>query len=114
VVSHARRALAAQPADPNRGDGGNTVAGPMARWQSETLALKPDLLGIPIGIDDLGCVTAADFEREYDGLLADTAKALSVRCQKAFDAACERAPADYWIWDGIHPARPGRQVLAAE
>jgi lysophospholipase L1-like esterase len=37
-----------------------------------------------------------------------------VHFQKAFDTACERAPADYWIWDGIHPTYSGHQIMAAE
>jgi len=146
----------------NRGVSGNTVADLIGRWQSDTLALKPDLLSILIGINDLGRgVSAADFERQYDSLLADTVKALPdvrlvlgdpfalrvgrytgeqwnermtelrkrqaivaklaekyhaalVRYQSAFDAACERAPADYWIWDGIHPTYSGQQLLADE
>jgi lysophospholipase L1-like esterase len=146
----------------NRGVSGNTVADLIGRWQSDTLALKPDVLSILIGINDLGRgVSAADFERQYDQLLADTVKALPdvrlvlgepfalrvgqftddqwaerlaelrkrqatvarlaaryhaalVRYQKAFDAACERAPADYWIWDGIHPTYSGQQIVADE
>ena len=146
----------------NRGVSGNTVADLTGRWQNDTIALKPDLLSILIGINDLGRgVSAEDFERQYDQLLADTVKALPdvnlvlgepfalrvgqytderwserltelrkrqaivaklaakyhaalVRYQRAFDAACDRAPADYWIWDGIHPTYSGQQILADE
>lgn len=38
--------------------------------------------------------------------------AVFVPLQRAFDEACKRAPADYWIWDGVHPTYSGHQVLA--
>jgi lysophospholipase L1-like esterase len=34
--------------------------------------------------------------------------------QSVFDQAMQRAPADYWIWDGIHPTYAGHQVMADE
>jgi lysophospholipase L1-like esterase len=37
-----------------------------------------------------------------------------VHYQKAFDAAVKRAPADYWIWDGVHPTYAGHQIMADE
>lgn len=37
-----------------------------------------------------------------------------VHFQKAFDEACQRAPADYWIWDGVHPTYSGHQIMADE
>lgn len=143
----------------NRGVSGNTVKDLDARWQTDTLELKPDVLSILIGVNDLGSgVTAADFESGYDQLLARTKTALPhvrlvlcepfglptgsiksrwdtyrgqlaerqavvarlalkyhatlVRLQSAFDAACKRASADHWIWDGVHPTYAGQQILA--
>lgn len=32
--------------------------------------------------------------------------------QQALDDACRRAPAAYWIWDGVHPTTAGHQILA--
>ncbi len=32
--------------------------------------------------------------------------------QKVFDDACRRAPAEYWIWDGVHPTCAGHQLMA--
>ncbi|WBQ08685.1 SGNH/GDSL hydrolase family protein [Kribbella sp. CA-293567] len=32
--------------------------------------------------------------------------------QAAFDAAVLRAPAEHWIWDGIHPTYAGQRILA--
>jgi len=37
-----------------------------------------------------------------------------VHFQKVFDDACRRAPADYWIWDGVHPTYSGHQLMADE
>ena len=37
-----------------------------------------------------------------------------VRYQEAFDAACRRAPADHWLWDGIHPHYAGHGLMARE
>lgn len=44
--------------------------------------------------------------------LAAKYHALLVPFQKAFDEACKRAPAEYWIWDGVHPTYSGHQVMA--
>jgi lysophospholipase L1-like esterase len=41
-------------------------------------------------------------------------KAVVVNYQKAFEEACKRAPADHWIWDGIHPTYSGHQIMADE
>lgn len=38
--------------------------------------------------------------------------AVFVPNQAAFDAAVLRAPAEHWIWDGIHPTYAGQRVLA--
>ncbi|MBI1371663.1 MAG: lysophospholipase [Phycisphaera sp.] len=35
-----------------------------------------------------------------------------VHYQQVFDDACSRAPADYWIWDGVHPTYRGHQLMA--
>ncbi len=145
----------------NRGISGNKVSDLARRWQKDTLELKPDLLSILIGINDLNAgVSAEDYERQYDQLLTDTRQALPgvklvlcepfglpvghfqsdwdkhradlairreivgrlaakyhapvVHFQKAFDEALRRAPAEYWIWDGIHPTFPGHQLMAEE
>jgi lysophospholipase L1-like esterase len=145
----------------NRGVGGNKVSDLVARWQTDTLDLKPDLLSILIGINDTSHdVPVEDFEKQYDKLLADTIAALPnvrivlgepftlpvgkrkenweqwraqvqlrqdvvrklatkyqtalIRYQKMFDRACGRAPADYWIWDGVHPTYSGHQLMADE
>ena len=37
-----------------------------------------------------------------------------VHFQKVFDDACQRAPAEHWMWDGIHPTYSGHQLMADE
>lgn len=37
-----------------------------------------------------------------------------IRYQAAFDAACKRAPADHWSWDGVHPHYAGHALMADE
>ncbi len=151
----------------NRGIGGNTSVDLAARWKQDTLDLKPDVLSILIGINDLGhafrdhqTFSVDEFERRYDQLLADTVAALPnvklilgepffglgkgtmehlderkiimpqmraavarlgekyhapvIHYQAMFDAALQRAPVDYWIWDGVHPTYSGHQLMADE
>ncbi len=145
----------------NRGVSGNTVADLAKRWDADTLGLKPDVLSILIGVNDMGHgVSAEEYEREYDALLAGTVKALPgvklvlgepfglpvgkkkegwegyraelekrqavvgrlagkyhaalVRFQHVFDEAVKRAPAEYWIWDGVHPTYSGHELMAEE
>ncbi len=43
---------------------------------------------------------------EYDTLF--------IAFQEVFDKACDRAPADYWIWDGVHPTVAGHELMARE
>ncbi|WP_081891610.1 SGNH/GDSL hydrolase family protein [Verrucomicrobium sp. BvORR106] len=143
----------------NRGISGNKVSDLAARWQKDTLDLKPDLLSILIGVNDDGRdVPMAEYEAGYDKLLTETKAAFPsvklvlgepfllpvskkkenweaakasieqrqaivaqlaakhgaalVKYQQAFDDACKRAPANYWIWDGVHPTYAGHQVMA--
>lgn len=151
----------------NRGISGNTVQDLGARWKSDTLDLRPDVLSIMVGINDVDHVvggrdasTVEQFEQRYDHLLSETVAAYPkvrlvlcepfalrvgrvvkdwdrwqaevgkrravvdklaakyhapvVHLQRVFDEACERAPADYWIWDGIHPTYSGHQLIADE
>ena len=37
-----------------------------------------------------------------------------VRYQEALDAACAKAPADHWSWDGVHPTYAGHGLMAEE
>jgi lysophospholipase L1-like esterase len=67
----------------NRGVGGNKVPDLQARWQTDTLALQPDLVSILVGVNDLWHTwthgytgTAADYETGLGNLLDDTSRAL--------------------------------------
>jgi lysophospholipase L1-like esterase len=46
--------------------------------------------------------------------LAEKYNAVIVGFQEVFDKACEKAPAVYWIWDGVHPTVPGHELMARE
>lgn len=35
-----------------------------------------------------------------------------VSLQEEFNNACKKAPAEYWIWDGIHPMPAGHELIA--
>ena len=63
----------------NRGIGGNQITDLAARWQNDTIALKPDVLSIMVGINDSMFSRDDDakaFEATYDQLLSETRKAL--------------------------------------
>jgi lysophospholipase L1-like esterase len=145
----------------NRGISGDRVSGLLRRWQTDIIDLKPDILSILIGVNDLGSGVSAElYEQQYDQLLADTVKTLPtvklvlcepfglpvggkatgwdqyranlaerqaivaklgqkyhapvVHFQTMFEDAVKRAPADYWIWDGVHPTYSGHQLMADE
>lgn len=46
--------------------------------------------------------------------LGEKHHAAIVHFQRAFDEACQRAPAEYWIWDAVHPTYSGHQIMADE
>jgi len=143
----------------NRGISGNKVTDLAARWQKDTLDLKPDVLSILIGINDSGHIPLDQYEQVYDKLLDDARTAnpdirfilcepfylpkeghkegderdqdvrkrqaivaklaakhhaALVKLQHVFDAACQRAPAEYWVWDAVHPTYSGHQLMADE
>ncbi|NLX96440.1 MAG: SGNH/GDSL hydrolase family protein [Rhodopirellula sp.] len=67
----------------NRGISGNKVPDLAARWQDDAVALKPDVLSILIGVNDLWHKlagryegTVADYESGYRALLGQTLQAL--------------------------------------
>ena len=151
----------------NRGISGNKVPDLAKRWQTNTIDLKPTVVSILIGVNDIWHpmnagqeVSVTAFEEGYDKLLAETVAALPeakiilcepfitpgkatsekwdiwqghvkqfqsvvaklgakyhapvVKLQRVLDDACKRAPADYWVWDGVHPTYAGNQLIADE
>ena len=65
----------------------------------------------------------ADYTRWLEGIrarqevvarLALKYQAALVRLQPVFEAACKRAPAEHWIWDGVHPTYSGHELIADE
>lgn len=52
--------------------------------------------------------------REVVAKLAKKHGAALVLFQNAFDEALKRAPAEHWIWDGVHPTYSGHQIMADE
>lgn len=56
-------------------------------------------------------------QRARQAIAAKLAKqhgAAFVPFQRIFDEATKRAPADYWIWDSVHPTYRGHQLMADE
>lgn len=152
----------------NRGISGNTVSDLEKRWQTDTLDLKPDVLSLLVGINDVNAVIdgrddaldAKVFETTYRKLLtacreqnpgllfvlglpfffasgwrkdlydkwhpltlerAEIVKRIAIDFNavlidypRVFEEAQQRAPIDYWIWDGIHPTAFGHELMARE
>lgn len=71
----------------NRGDSGDKIPDLQARWSVDTLALKPDIVSVLVGVNDFWhkrlkgyTGTVADYETQYVALLTVTRHALpSVR-----------------------------------
>jgi lysophospholipase L1-like esterase len=52
--------------------------------------------------------------QEIVAKLAQKHGAALVCYQRVFDEAAKRAPADYWVWDAVHPTYRGHQLMADE
>ena len=52
--------------------------------------------------------------QEIVAKLAQKHGAALIHFQPIFDEATKRAPADYWIWDNVHPTYRGHQLMADE
>lgn len=151
----------------NRGISGNKVTDLAQRWQPDTIDIKPNVLSILVGINDVDAAvhgnkdfTPVSYETDYRALLAQTKQQLPetqlvicepfilpvgrvkdkwdefeqetsarqkiarklagefdtifIPLQDTFNQALKRAPADYWIWDGIHPMPGGHELIARE
>jgi lysophospholipase L1-like esterase len=60
----------------NRGISGNTVGDLKARWQKDTLDLRPQVLSILVGINDVGAIVENRPERQSAGLFEETYREL--------------------------------------
>lgn len=61
--------------------------------------------------------TVGDGIRKRQEIVARLAKkhgAALVQFQHVFDEAAKRAPAEYWVWDAVHPTYRGHQLMADE
>ncbi|HEX3134258.1 MAG TPA: GDSL-type esterase/lipase family protein, partial [Planctomycetota bacterium] len=109
----------------NRGVSGNEVGDLSKRWQDDVLALKPDLLSVLIGINDFTHVvdgrstgTVADYERQYDALLAAAKQALPhlrfVLGEPFILPAGKRAEQYDTLLAGLRPYQAAVERLAAK
>jgi lysophospholipase L1-like esterase len=125
----------------NRGISGHKVFQLAERWQRDCLDLKPNVLSILIGVNDIWHSlnggyqgTVEIYERDYRALLERTQKALPqvglvicepfvLRCgavndkwfpefQTMFDTAIQYAPPEHWAKDGVHPSPAGASLMA--
>jgi lysophospholipase L1-like esterase len=109
----------------NRGISGHTVADLKARWQKDALDLKPDVLSILIGVNDVGRalrskkdVDVDAFEADYRSLLDQSRKlnpALKIVLLEPFVLPVTRVKAAWAAWRGqIDRLRPVVAKLASE
>lgn len=149
----------------NRGNSGNRVVDLYARWREDTINLRPDIVSILVGVNDVGAelregagVSRKKYEKVYRLLIEETLEglpgcrfvlcepfflphptrepyndafarevrsrgdavrnlavayeAIFVELQPIFDAACDNGPAEYWLWDGVHPTPQGHELIA--
>lgn len=152
----------------NKGISGNKTIDLAARWQQDTIELKPDVLSILVGVNDSSSIvfnwepviSVEKYEKIYHSLLDQTIEkfpdivlvlcepfilpvgkvkenweayqpdmakrqavvrklalqknAIFVGFQEVFEKACKKAPAEYWMWDGVHPTVAGHELMARE
>jgi lysophospholipase L1-like esterase len=109
----------------NRGVSGNTVANLKARWQKDALALKPDILSILIGVNDVGRAVRArkvvdvnTFEADYRSLLDQSRRAnpkLTIVLLEPFVLPVTRVKAGWKAWRGqVDRLRPIVAKLASD
>ena len=148
----------------NRGISGNRIVDIYARMKADILNLKPDLMSLLIGVNDVwhefhenpNGVDADKFYKVYCMLIEEIREALPniklmilepfslpgtatdgkegfheetrkraamakkvaerynltwVPLQEGLDKLLEKAPADYWLRDGVHPDAPGHEFI---
>ena len=148
----------------NRGVSGNRVVDLYARIKADIINLKPDILSILVGTNDVwheiywqNGVSAEKYYRIYSMLMEEILEALPqvkvmilepfllkgevtrehlqefclenkrraekarevaanfhalfIPLQERFDRAAETAPAEHWLYDGVHPTLAGSELI---
>lgn len=151
----------------NRGISGNRIVDLYARIKADIINLRPDVMSILIGVNDVwheiasqNGVDTPKFEKIYSMLISEIKAALPdikiiimepfvlegpataeriddfrtgvaekaavarkiakrfhlpfLSLQDKLDAAAQKAPATYWLGDGVHPTPFGHQLIADE
>ncbi len=109
----------------NRGISGNTVAELKGRWQKDALDLKPDVLSILIGVNDVGRAVRAKedvdvgaFAADYRSLLQQSRLAnseLKIVLLEPFVLPVTRVKVEWNAWRGqVDQLRPVVAELASE
>ncbi len=114
--SHAGNGTAAHAVETYEADYDALLARTVAALPAVRLVLGEPFL-LSVGRFAEGFPTHATAMAAYQDAVARLARkyhAPLVRYQGLFTAACARAPADYWIWDGVHPTYNGHGLMAVE
>lgn len=152
----------------NRGISGNRIVDVYARIKSDIINLKPDVMSLLIGVNDVWHETGEDpngvdnekFFKIYSMLIEEVREALPdlkimimepfvlkaaateeyweyfstevpkraamakkiaekfnlpfIPLQAGLDALCEKAPASYWLEDGVHPSAMGHEYIKTQ
>ncbi len=151
----------------NKGISGNRIVDVYARIKADIINLKPDVMSILIGVNDVwheldnkngvsedkfyiiysmlikeikaelpdikimimepflveGSAAEGRFDLFYDEVskraevarkIAEEFNLVFVPLQEKFDAAYEAAPDNLWVWDGVHPAEAGHELIKRE
>ena len=72
---------------------------------------------LPVGVvkkDPVPWTTEVQKRQPIVKELAEKYGAVFVPLQDAFNNALKKAPADHWIWDGVHPMPAGHELIARE
>ena len=103
----------------NRGVSGNKVTDLVQRWQDDTIAIKPDLLSILIGVNDTTSTvkgntnfSIASYEENYRALLLQTKQQLpnvQLVIMEPFISSVGNVKAK---WDDYYREITGRQAVA--
>jgi lysophospholipase L1-like esterase len=143
----------------NRGVSGNTLEAMASRWQEDCIDLRPDVVSILIGINNVlssvEAPIATEFYHRYERLLQVTKAAIPgarfilcepfglpcglitdvhiqkllplqqavrtlaeqmrvpfIPLQSVINDATAKAPAQYWLYDGVHPTAAGHRLIA--